>query len=233
MAGFWDRHVVPKIVGCCCSQERITEQRRKVVPQASGRVLELGAGGGANLPLYDRSRVDAVIGIDPSDELRARAEAAMRPGDRGIFEIRAGRAEELPFADAWFDTVVSTFTLCSVGDQARALAEARRVLKPGGRFLFLEHGRAPDLGPYAWQPADRTGLEAADGQLPPDPAGDRGGGRRRPRCAGARRLLHGKDAEVHGLDRMGRGGAGLIPSPIGGAEAGAASKCAPPPCNQS
>jgi len=151
MAGFWDRHVVPKIVGCCCSQERITEQRRKVVPQASGRVLELGAGGGANLPLYDRSRVDAVIGIDPSDELRARAEAAMRPGDRGIFEIRAGRAEELPFADAWFDTVVSTFTLCSVGDQARALAEARRVLKPGGRFLFLEHGRAPDLGPYAWQ----------------------------------------------------------------------------------
>jgi ubiquinone/menaquinone biosynthesis C-methylase UbiE len=151
MAGFWDRHVVPRIVGCCCSQERVTEQRRKVVPKARGRVLELGAGGGANLPLYDRSAVESVTGVDPSEELRARAEAAMKLGDRGFFEIRDGVAEELPFANESFDTVLSTFTLCSVSDQARALAEARRVLRPGGTFLFLEHGLAPDEGPRNWQ----------------------------------------------------------------------------------
>jgi len=151
MAGFWDRHVVPRIVGCCCSQPRIAEQRRKVVPRARGRVLEIGAGGGANLSLYDRSAVQSVTGIDPSAELRARAEAAMAPDDRGFFEIREGVAEELPFPAESFDTVVSTFTLCSVADQARALAEARRVLRPGGAFLFLEHGRAPDAGPRKWQ----------------------------------------------------------------------------------
>ncbi|MGE5721860.1 MAG: class I SAM-dependent methyltransferase [Sphingomonadales bacterium] len=151
MAGFWDRHVVPHIVGFCCSQPAITEQRMKVVPRARGRVLELGAGGGANLALYDRQQVSSVIGIDPSDELRARAEERMRPEDRGFFEIAAGRAEDLPFASGTFDTVVTTYTLCSVSDQARALAEARRVLKPGGQLLFLEHGRAPDEGPRKWQ----------------------------------------------------------------------------------
>lgn len=148
MSSLWDRHVLPRVIGYCCGQPEIMAQRAKLVPLASGDVLELGVGGGANLGLYDRSRVTSLAGIDPSPELMemARAKLAGAPAD-----LRLGKAEALPFADGAFDTVVTTFTLCSVDDQARVLAEARRVLKPGGRLLFLEHGRSPDAGPRIWQ----------------------------------------------------------------------------------
>ena len=151
MTGFWDKHIVPRLISAGCSQAPVMAMRHHVVPLARGRVLELGAGGGINFALYDRAAVETVVGIDPSDELRDRARAQMRPEDRGFFEIAKGMAEALPSADASFDTVVSTFTLCSVDDQQRALAEAHRVLKPGGRFLFLEHGHSPDDGPARWQ----------------------------------------------------------------------------------
>lgn len=151
MANWWDRHMVPRLIGYCCSQPPVMRKRAEVVPRASGKVLELGAGGGANLALYDRGRVQSVTGIDPSDGLIARAEAARVPGDAEFFRVVKGVAEELPFADASFDTVLSTFTLCSVQDHAAALAEARRVLKPGGRLLFLEHGLSPDTDTARWQ----------------------------------------------------------------------------------
>jgi len=151
MTGWWNRQIVPRLIGFACTQPPIMRRRALVVPQACGRVLELGAGGGANLALYDWRQIESVTGIDPSDELIARAEAA-RPADRqGTIRLRKGVAEDLPFASASFDTVVTTFTLCSVADQMAALAEARRVLAPDGQLLFLEHGLAPDSGPRRWQ----------------------------------------------------------------------------------
>lgn len=151
MAGnWWDRHVVPRMIRCACGQPGILDLRRKVVPLASGAVFELGCGGGINQPFYDAARVTAFAGLDPSPQLMAdaRAAAARRGWAADLVE---GFGEAIPFADASFDTVVTTYTLCSVDDPARVLGELRRVLRPGGRLLFLEHGRAPDAGVAAWQ----------------------------------------------------------------------------------
>jgi ubiquinone/menaquinone biosynthesis C-methylase UbiE len=150
MANWYERHVLPTLINVGCGCATVAAQRAKVVPFAAGHVLELGIGGGRNLAFYDPAKVSAVTGIDPSDELRALAAAAPRPAGLAV-DIRPGVAEQLPFADASFDTVLCTFTLCSAADPQRALAEARRVLRPGGRFLFCEHGRAPDPGVQRWQ----------------------------------------------------------------------------------
>lgn len=150
MTSWWDRHVVPGLIGCACAAKPIMKQRAKVVPRAHGRVLELGMGGGLNLAFYDPSKVTTVFGVDPSEGLRARAEAAPRAEGLKV-DLRHGVAEALPFDDASFDSVVCTFTLCSVHAPGAALAEARRVLKPGGAFLFCEHGLAPDAEVRRWQ----------------------------------------------------------------------------------
>jgi len=121
-----------------------------VVPRARGRVLELGVGAGSNFQLYDPGRVSSVVGIEPSAVMRARAAAAGRAAGLEA-EVIDAVGECLPFDEAGFDTVVTTYTLCSVASPERVLAEARRVLKPGGTLLFLEHGRAPDAGVHAWQ----------------------------------------------------------------------------------
>jgi ubiquinone/menaquinone biosynthesis C-methylase UbiE len=150
MASFYERHVLPHLIGCACGARPIQRQRAKVVPGASGRVLELGIGGGLNLAFYDPMKVVSVTGVDPSDELRAKARTAPRAPGLAV-EILDGQAERLPFEAASFDTIVCTFTLCSVGSPTNALAEARRVLKPDGRFLFCEHGLAPDAAVQRWQ----------------------------------------------------------------------------------
>ncbi len=149
-AGWWERNMVPKLIGYCCSQPSIMEARQRVVPQASGDVLELGCGGGINMSLYDPSQITSFSGVDPSPALleTSRAEAQARGMTA---DIRAGVGEALPFDDAQFDTVMITFTLCSVHNQAQVLSEMRRVLRPGGKVLFLEHGRAPDESAYRWQ----------------------------------------------------------------------------------
>jgi len=143
--------MVPRLIGYCCSQPPVMRRRQEIVPRASGRVLELGAGGGANLGLYDRRKVESVIGIDPSEGLIARAECVKAAYGSDFFRIERGIAEDLPFPDASFDTVVATFTLCSVQDHQLALKEAARVLIPGGRLLFLEHGLSPDADIRRWQ----------------------------------------------------------------------------------
>jgi ubiquinone/menaquinone biosynthesis C-methylase UbiE len=150
MTSFYDRHIMPRLIGCACSTKPIMKQRAKVVPLATGRVLELGIGGGLNLGFYNPSTVESVSGVDPSAELRRRAEHADRPAGLTV-EVRDGTAEALPFEDRSFDTVDCTYTLCSVQDPIRSLQEARRVLKPGGRLLFCEHGLAPDLPVAIWQ----------------------------------------------------------------------------------
>jgi ubiquinone/menaquinone biosynthesis C-methylase UbiE len=150
MASLYDRFILPKLLGCACSASPIMRQRQKVVPRAEGRVLELGVGMGLNLAFYDPGKVSAVVGVDPAAELRAMALAAPRD-PRLAVSVEDGDAEQLPFEAASFDTVVCTFTLCSVCTPAAALSEARRVLKPGGRLLFCEHGLAPDAGTAKWQ----------------------------------------------------------------------------------
>jgi ubiquinone/menaquinone biosynthesis C-methylase UbiE len=150
MTSFYDRHILPRLIGCACGAGAIAKQRAKVVPRAQGRVLELGIGGGLNLAFYDPARVTSVTGVDPSEGLRARALAAPRPDGLKV-EVLAGEAEKLSFDDRSFDTVVCTFTLCSVHTPSAVLAEARRVLKPDGHFVFCEHGLAPDPSVSRWQ----------------------------------------------------------------------------------
>jgi ubiquinone/menaquinone biosynthesis C-methylase UbiE len=150
MANLWDKYAVPRIIKFACSQPAVMKDRSKIVPQAEGDVLELGCGGGINLQYYDNARVDSLTGLDPSAELLDYTKAEAK--NRGIaMDILDGIGEAMPFKDASFDTVLTTFTLCSVQDGPQVMKEMRRVLKPGGKILFLEHGRAPDKGPEKWQ----------------------------------------------------------------------------------
>jgi SAM-dependent methyltransferase len=150
MTGWYQRRIVPHIVRLGCGCELMADYRRQIVPKARGRVLEIGLGAGANLRFYDAANVTQVIGIEPSPELRAMAMRAERPATVSV-EVVDAAGEALPFEEESFDTIVCTFTLCTVEDVGRTLAEARRVLKQPGRFLFCEHGRSPDQGVQKWQ----------------------------------------------------------------------------------
>lgn len=150
MASLYERYVLPHFIRCACGGRPIMRQRKKVVPRATGRVLEIGIGSGLNLPFYDPARVESVTGVDPSAEMRAMAEQAPRPKGLAV-TIAEGTGESLPFADRSFDTVLATYTLCSVAAVERVLAETRRVLKPDGAFLFCEHGLSPDGDVARWQ----------------------------------------------------------------------------------
>lgn len=150
MSSWWDRHVAPRIIRCACAGPQIMKARSHVVPLASGDVFELGCGGGINLDFYDARQLRSYAGIDPTPLLLEDSRRGC--AERGISaDLRDGVGEDIPFAAASFDTVVTTFTLCSVQDSARVLSEIRRVLRPGGTALFLEHGRAPDASVQAWQ----------------------------------------------------------------------------------
>jgi ubiquinone/menaquinone biosynthesis C-methylase UbiE len=142
--------VLPWLVEKACRSSEIRAERERWVPRAHGDVLEVGIGSGLNLPFYDRARVTRVTGIDPSPELLARA--ATRAAEAPFpVELVLASAETLPFPDASFDSILTTYTLCSVSDLGRALGEVRRVLRPGGELIFVEHGRAPDPGPQRIQ----------------------------------------------------------------------------------
>ncbi|MDO9370451.1 MAG: class I SAM-dependent methyltransferase [Sphingopyxis sp.] len=150
MASWWERNGVPRLIKCACSQGQIMKLRSQVVPHARGHVLELGCGGGINMEFYRPGQIVSFSGLDPSPELLAMSVAAAAA--RGIeADIRGGVGEAMPFESGQFDTVVTTFTLCSVNDQTAVLSEIRRVLKTGGTALFLEHGRAPDAHVATWQ----------------------------------------------------------------------------------
>lgn len=146
---FYRRHVLPCLLHLAMRQKQLMPFRRRVLAAAEGKVLEIGIGSGLNLPLY-RPPVHSVIGLEPSSELlrmaRGRATAAPVP-----VEIIQASAETLPFDDSSMDTVVMTWTLCTIADAPQALTEIRRVLKPSGALLFVEHGRAPELGVARWQ----------------------------------------------------------------------------------
>jgi len=148
--GLYDRYVVPRLVTCACGTKPVIKQRQKVVPKAVGTVLEFGIGAGHNLPHYDSSRIDRVIGVDPcatSWELASERAANL---DFDV-EFIQGSALDVPIEDASVDSVLITFTLCTVPDPMAALREAKRTLKPGGKVYFCEHGLAPDERVAKWQ----------------------------------------------------------------------------------
>ncbi|MDE2607794.1 MAG: class I SAM-dependent methyltransferase [Burkholderiales bacterium] len=147
---WYDRHLLPWLVDFACGLEPIARQRRKVIPQASGRVLEVGIGTGLNLRFYDRQRVQALVGVDPAQQMHRLAQRRSRAAGIAV-DLRPLSADRLPFEAGSFDTVVCTYTLCTVPDPQAALAEMRRVLRPGGTLLFAEHGLAPDAAVARWQ----------------------------------------------------------------------------------
>ena len=147
--GFYQDQIVPLLINWSMRQKNLAAYRARIIPAAEGRVLEIGIGSGLNLPFYSRN-VARVIGLEPSPRLLAMARQVERTGN-GSVEFIEGSAEAIPLQDASVDTVVTTWTLCSIPDALRALRDMRRVLRPGGRLLFVEHGRAPDPNVIWWQ----------------------------------------------------------------------------------
>jgi len=147
--GFYERRILPRVLDLGMRQRQLAPLREALIGAAEGRVLEIGIGSGRNLPFYRRD-LEAVIGIDPSPELLA---MARRHASWVHFpvQLREGAAEDLPLDDRAIDTAVMTWTLCSVAEPARVLTEIRRVLRPGGALLFIEHGRAPEARVRRWQ----------------------------------------------------------------------------------
>jgi ubiquinone/menaquinone biosynthesis C-methylase UbiE len=150
MAGVYERWVLPRLMDYAMRHRQLAAYRARVVPQARGEVIEIGVGSGRNLFAYAADRVAALAAIDPSPALLAMAE---KEAARARFPVRLveGSAEALPFEAARFDSAVVTWSLCSIPDPGAALAELRRVLKPEGELLFVEHGLAPEPRVARWQ----------------------------------------------------------------------------------
>jgi ubiquinone/menaquinone biosynthesis C-methylase UbiE len=148
--GFYDKHILPRFINCACGTKPIMKQREKIVPLASGTVLEIGIGTGLNLPYYDASKVDRLIGLDPSEESWKLAGERAAHLDFDV-EFIGLPGEEIPLDDDSVDTVMVTFSLCTIPDPISALKGMRRVLRPGGSLVFCEHGRAPDAAVRKWQ----------------------------------------------------------------------------------
>ena len=152
MFGLWDRYVVPPLISCACATKPIMKQREKIVPEAEGVVLEIGCGSGANFDLYDPSKVKHLYAIEPAEGMVKRAQRTWSDAQRETpCDIHCCGAEAIPLDDKSVDTAVVTFVLCTIPDWQAALGELRRVLKPGGKVLFSEHGLAPDEGVAKWQ----------------------------------------------------------------------------------
>ncbi len=148
--GIYDSHVLPHLINLACGAKPIAKQRQKVVPRARGVVLEVGFGTGLNLPYYDVAAVTRLYALEPSRETRKLAARRVAASALAI-EFLDLPGEDIPLEPACVDTVVVTYTLCTIADVGRALEGMRRVLKPEGRLLFSEHGLAPDAGVARWQ----------------------------------------------------------------------------------
>jgi ubiquinone/menaquinone biosynthesis C-methylase UbiE len=149
MMGFYERWIVPRLLDLAMRNRLLDHYRHQTIASARGLVLEVGVGSGVNLPLYGPA-VTRVVGLDPSPELLRLA--SRRAADLAIpVSLPRASAEHLPLADAVFDTIVMTWTLCSIPNPIAALTEMRRVLKPGGQLLFVEHGLSPEIRTARWQ----------------------------------------------------------------------------------
>lgn len=146
----YERYVLPKLIDVACSTGNVMKARSKIVPQAFGEVLEVGIGSGLNLQFYDPKKVSTIIGIDPAAQMQTLAQ--QRAADITIpVDVIAVDVQGIHADTDRFDTIVMTFTLCSIDDPISALQEMTRVLKPDGRLLFCEHGLAPDISVERWQ----------------------------------------------------------------------------------
>jgi ubiquinone/menaquinone biosynthesis C-methylase UbiE len=150
MSTLYQRYLLHRLVQCACGSPVIDRQRQKVVPQAQGEVLEIGFGSGLNLPHYRREQVTTLWALEPSAEMRALAAPRVDASGLHLHWLDLP-GEEVPLPDHSVDCVVMTFTLCTIPDAAAALAQVKRVLRPGGRLLFCEHGAAPDAEVRRWQ----------------------------------------------------------------------------------
>ncbi len=146
----YEKYVLPKFLNCACGSKPVARQREKVVPLAEGRVLEIGIGSGLNLPFYDKTKVDEIWGLDPSEELSEMARTVATQEGMKVNFISSG-AEEIPLPDDHFDSVLITYTMCTIPEVIRANTEIRRVLKEQGKMIFCEHGVAPDDNIRKWQ----------------------------------------------------------------------------------
>ena len=148
--GLYRRYILPRVVHFTCGLKPNMRQREKVVPRARGRVLEIGIGSGLNLPYYDSAKVSKLWGLDPSPEM---IRMAKRTAGSLPFEVEfiGLPGDEIPLEDNSVDTVVVTYTLCTIPDTTPVLRQISRVLRPGGELIFCEHGAAPDAGVRRWQ----------------------------------------------------------------------------------
>jgi SAM-dependent methyltransferase len=147
---FYKDHVYPYLVSALGNPKPIDDIRRRIVPLAQGSVLEIGVGPGVNFTHYDPARVTNVYALEPNPGMLRRAEEQQRQAEVKI-EFLDLPGERIPLADASVDTVVSTFTLCTIPGVVEAIQGVRRVLKPGGKLIFFEHGLSPDPAVQLWQ----------------------------------------------------------------------------------
>ena len=149
VAAFYERRILPVLLDRVMRQQLLEPFRREVVPPARGRVLEVGVGSGLNLPLYGRA-VEALLGLDPSPRLLSMARRRVTR-DGAPLRLLQASATDIPLADGTVDTVILTWTLCSIPNPVAALREMRRVLAPGGALRFVEHGLSPLPRVRSWQ----------------------------------------------------------------------------------
>ena len=148
--GFYDKYILPKFLNCACGTKPINYQREKIVPLAKGIVLDIGIGSGLNIPFYNKSNIDHLYGLDPSKELLKIAKPLAKKNELEIEFLQCG-AEAIPLPDQSIDTVLITYTMCTIPDIKLSNSEIMRVLKPEGQLLFCEHGLAPDKNIAKWQ----------------------------------------------------------------------------------
>jgi ubiquinone/menaquinone biosynthesis C-methylase UbiE len=147
---WYEDKILPRLIDLACSSKPTRKQREKIVPSASGDVLEIGIGSGLNLPHYDREKVRHIWGLEPSEGMRRIVADPIAASGLDV-ELIDLPGEEIPLDDDSVDTVLVTYTLCTIPDVVSAMAGMRRVLKPTGKLLFCEHGKAPDANVVKWQ----------------------------------------------------------------------------------
>ena len=147
---FYNKYILPKVLNCACASKPINYQRDKIVPFAEGVVLDIGIGSGLNIPFYNKTKIKQLYGLDPSKELLDIAKSVAKKENLEIEFLECG-AESIPLPDKSIDTVLVTYTMCTIPDVALSNSEIIRVLKDDGKLLFCEHGLAPDKNIAKWQ----------------------------------------------------------------------------------